>query len=119
MRKLPYRGSEYTKFKKLKLKKEDEVICISGKDKGKKGKILLIDKKRDRVVVTGLNKVKRFIKPDQEHPQGTLVEVERPIHISNVQKYDSDLKKGVRIGYKINGINKVRVSRPKKNQKEV
>jgi large subunit ribosomal protein L24 len=61
-KKLPYRGSEPTKYKKIKLKKDDEVIIISGSrdDKGKKGKILSIDKKNDRVYVSGINKKKKY-----------------------------------------------------------
>lgn len=93
MAKLTYRGSEYTKFKKFRFKKNDEVICIAGKEKGKKGKVLSIDKKRDRVIVEGLNKRKRFMRPTQENPQGGVIEVEAAIHISNVMFYDSKKKR--------------------------
>ncbi|MCC5814101.1 MAG: 50S ribosomal protein L24 [Leptospira sp.] len=110
--KLAYRGSEPTKFKSIKLHKDDEVIVISGKDKGRKGKILAIDKKRDRVFVEGINKRKRYMRPTQENPQGGQIEIEFPIHISNVMFYDSKAKKGVRIGYSEIKGNKVRVSRP-------
>ena len=107
-----YKGSDYTKFKKIKLKKDDEVICIAGKEKGKKGKILAFDKKRDRLVIEGLNKRKRFLRPTQENPKGGVIEVESPMHISNVMLYDSKLKKGVRTGIgEIKG-KKVRVTRP-------
>ncbi|EIE03286.1 MULTISPECIES: 50S ribosomal protein L24 [Leptospira] len=112
MSKLTYRGSEYTKFKSVRLHKDDEVVVIAGKEKGKKGKILVIDKKRDRVVVEGLNKRKRFLRPTQENPQGGIVEVEAPMHISNVMFYDSKKKKGVRLGYQENKGKKVRVSKP-------
>jgi large subunit ribosomal protein L24 len=120
-KKYTYRGSSYTKFKKILLKKDDEVICISGKDKGKKGKILLIDKKRDRVIVTGLNKSRRAIKPTEDNPQGGIVLVERPMHISNIQFYDSSSKKGVRLGTKIkDGKTKVRIIKSKADKgKEV
>lgn len=113
-KKQPYKGSEPTKFKKVKLRKDDEVIVISGsrEDKGKKGKILSIDKKRDRVYVSGINKKKKFVRPTQENPQGGEIEIERPIHISNVMFYDSKLKKGVRLG--VEGEKKDRVSRGKK-----
>ncbi|PJZ69140.1 50S ribosomal protein L24 [Leptospira perolatii] len=112
MSKLTYRGSEYTKFKTVRLKKDDEVVIIAGKEKGKRGKILVIDKKRDRVVVEGLNKRKRFLRPTQENPQGGTVEVEAPMHISNVMFYDSKKKKGVRLGYQEVKGKKVRVSKP-------
>ncbi|TGK12280.1 50S ribosomal protein L24 [Leptospira fluminis] len=112
MSKLTYRGSEYTKFKAIRLHKDDEVVVIAGKEKGKRGKILVIDKKRDRVVVEGLNKRKRFLRPTQENPQGGIVEVEAPMHISNVMFYDSKKKKGVRVGFQESKGKKVRVSRP-------
>ncbi|MBE7411947.1 MAG: 50S ribosomal protein L24 [Leptospiraceae bacterium] len=111
-KKLPYRGSENTKFKKIKLRKDDEVICIAGKDNGKKGKILSVDKRRDRVYVEGLNKRVRFMRPTQENPQGGVVEVEASIHISNVMLYDTKKKKGVRIGFTENKGKKIRVTRP-------
>lgn len=111
-KKAPYKGSPPTKFKKVKLQKDDEVIVIAGKDKGRRGKILAIDKKRDRVYVEGVNRRKRFVRPTQENPQGGQVEVEFPIHISNVMYYDAKLKKGVRIGYSGTGQNKVRITRP-------
>lgn len=114
-----YRGSDYTKFKKFKLQREDEVICITGKDKGKRGKIIAIDKKRDRVLVAGINKAKKVVKPSQENPQGGVIEVERPIHISNVQYYDSKKKKGVRLGVKEMRDKKVRVTRPIKDEREI
>jgi large subunit ribosomal protein L24 len=103
-KKAPYKGSEPTKFKKIKLKKDDEVIVISGKlvDKGKKGKILSIDKKKDRVFVAGINKRKKFVRPTQENPQGGVIEIENSIHISNVMLYDSKKKSGARAGYAVN-----------------
>ncbi|WP_001096783.1 50S ribosomal protein L24 [Leptospira interrogans] len=118
MAKLTYRGSEYTKFKKFRIKKNDEVICITGKHKGKRGKVLSIDKKRERVIVEGLNKRKRFMRPTQENPQGGVIEVEAPIHISNVMFYDPKKKKkaGVRVGFETVKGKKVRVSRPDKKE---
>jgi large subunit ribosomal protein L24 len=110
--KLPYRGSEPTKFKKVKLQKDDEVLVITGKDKGRKGKVLAVDKRRDRVFVEGINKRKRFVRPTQENPQGGQIEIEFPIHISNVMFFDSKKKKGVRVGYQESKGKKVRVSRP-------
>lgn len=102
------------KHRKVKLKVNDEVIVISGKHKGKRGKILYIDRLRERVIVQGVNKIKKYIRPTQENPQGGQIEIEAPIHISNVMFYDSKLKKGVRIGYKIEDGKKIRVARGKK-----
>lgn len=116
-KKLEYRGSEFTKFKKIKLKKDDEVIVIAGKrsDRGKKGKILAIDRRKDRVFVSGINKRKKFIRPTQENPQGGVVEIEGSIHISNVMLFDSKLKKGVRVGYEEKDGAKNRISRGRKS----
>lgn len=86
--KLAYRGSEPTKFKKTKIKKDDEVLVISGKEKGKKGKVLAVDKRKDRVYIEGVNKRRRYVRPTQENPQGGAIEIEFPIHISNVMFSD-------------------------------
>ncbi len=102
------------KHKKTKLKVNDEVIVITGKHKGKRGKILYIDRLRDRVIVQGVNKIKKYLKPTQENPQGGIIEVEAPIHISNVMFYDQKSKSGVRIGYKFEDDKKIRVARGKK-----
>jgi len=98
---------------KTKLKLEDEVIVIAGSQKGKRGKVMFIDKARGRVFVQGVNKIKRFQRPSQENPQGGAIELESGIPISNVMFYDDKAKKGVRLGKKVNSKGeKVRVSRP-------
>ena len=72
-----------------KLKQDDEVIVIAGKDKGKRGTVRrVIDS--DRVVVSGVNMIKKHTKKTQEHPQGAIVEREGSIHISNVMKAEKD-----------------------------
>jgi len=70
---------------KLCVKKGDKVQIIAGKDKGKKGKILVSLPSKGRVVVEGANIVKRHTRPTQKNPQGGIIEKEGPIHISNVQ----------------------------------
>ena len=90
---------------KYKLKKGDEVIVISGKDKGKTGKIVKFVSEQRRVIVSEINKVKKHQKPNNNEPGG-IIEKEMPIHISNIAFFDSNLKKGVRIGYKLNKENK-------------
>ena len=103
--------------KKIKLKRGDEVIVIAGKDKGKIGKITLIKKQINKAIVSGINKVKKHQKPDNNQAGG-IVEKEMPLHISNISFYDKTSKKPVRIGYKIVEKNKkVRIN--KQNQKEV
>ncbi len=91
--------------KKFKLKKGDEVIILSGKDKGKKGKIVKFIYKNEKVIVSDINKVKKHQKPDNNQPGG-ITEKEMPIHISNVAFYDSSINKAVKIGFKLNKDNK-------------
>ena len=86
---------------KIRLKKGDEVIVTAGKDKGKTGKISLVKPIVGKAIVTGINKVKKHQKPDNNQAGG-IVEKEMPIQISNLSYYDASLKKGVRIGYKLN-----------------
>jgi large subunit ribosomal protein L24 len=86
---------------KIKLKKGDEVIVTAGKDKGKTGKITLVKPQVGKAIVNGINKVKKHKKPDNNQAGG-IVEKEMPIQISNLSYYDPLLKKGVRLGYKLN-----------------
>lgn len=69
----------------MRIKKGDEVEVIAGKDLGKRGEVLKVDPKEDRVVVEGVNIVHRHQRPTQDMPQGGIIENEAPIHISNVQ----------------------------------
>ncbi len=101
---------EKTKIK-TRLKVDDEVVVISGKNRKARGKILALDKEKGRVVVQGVNLKKRFSRPTQENPKGGRVEIEAPIHISNVMYFDAKAKKGTRlkIGQDKNG-KRVRLS---------
>jgi len=71
---------------KLHVKKNDNVIVISGNDKGKSGKILKVFPQKSRVIVEGVNIRKRHMRPTQSRPQGAIIEREFPIHVSNVKK---------------------------------
>ena len=96
-----------------KLHKDDEVIVIAGREKGKRGKVMFVDRDGERIVVQGVNKRKRFQRPTQENPQGGVLEIEAALDISNVMYYDAKQKKGVRLGYKVKDDGKkVRVVRP-------
>jgi len=86
--------------KKFKLKKNDSVIVIAGKDKGKNGKILEVLRDRNRVLVSGVNEVKRHTKPSKTS-QGGIITKNLSLHVSNVSFYDEKTKKAVKIGYKI------------------
>ncbi len=97
-------------LKKFKLKKGDEVIVLSGKDKGKTGKISKMLPKKDKAIVANINKVKKNQKPDNNQPGG-IIEKDMPIHISNLAFYDAKNKKGIRIGFKIDKDKKVRINK--------
>ena len=96
--------------KKFKLKKGDEVIVLAGKDKGKTGKIVKMIPSQMKAIVSEINKVKKNQKPDNNQPGG-IIEKEMPLHISNLSFYDPELKKGVRIGYKLNNDKKIRINK--------
>ena len=103
--------------KKIKLKKGDEVIVLAGKDKGKTGKITMVKPDDNKAIVAGINKVKKHQKPDNNQAGG-IIEKEMLIQISNIAYYDSVLKKGIKLGYKINEKKqKIRINR--KTQKEI
>ena len=95
---------------KFKIKKGDEVIILTGKDKGKTGKIVKMIPKKMKAIVSELNKVKKNQKPDNNQPGG-IIDKEMPIHISNLSFYDPELKKGIKIGYKFIENKKVRTNK--------
>lgn len=94
----------------MHVKKGDTVVVVSGKDKGKKGKILAAMPKNDRVLVEGINMLTKHQKPKGQMQPGGIIHQEGPIHVSNVMLYCNKDKTGVRVGYKVldNG-DKVRV----------
>ncbi len=83
-----------------KIKKNDDVIVISGRDKGKKGSVLLVLPKKDRVIVQGVNMMKRHTRPTAAQ-SGGIVEKELPIHVSNLALVDPDGGKPTRVGFRI------------------
>ncbi len=97
--------------KKFKIKKNDNVEVLAGKDKGKRGSVVRIIPKKDRVIVSGVNIVKKAMKRRSQQDQGGIVEVEAPLHISNVGVVCKKCGRPVKIGYKIDGDKKVRVCR--------
>ena len=84
----------------MKLRTDDEVVVISGKDKGKTGKILRVDRSKDRVYVEGINIVKRHQRPNQARPNAPVGVIERegPVHVSNVALLDPKEHKPTRVG---------------------
>ena len=95
----------------MHVKKGDKVKVITGKDKGKEGVILTAFPKKDRVLVEGVNIVKKHTKPNQENPQGGIVSLEAAIHVSNVMLIDPKTNEPTRVGYKIEDGKKVRVAK--------
>lgn len=68
-----------------RIKKGDQVVVLSGKDRGRSGRVLRVMPKKDRLVVEGVNVIKRHTRPSQRNPKGGILEKEAPIHISNVK----------------------------------
>jgi large subunit ribosomal protein L24 len=101
----------------MKLKKGDNVIIITGKDKGKKGKIVRVLVEKNKVVIEGLNMMKKSQRPRKSGEKGQIISIAMPIHASNVMIVDPKTGKGSRIGKKIIGDKKVRIS--KKSNQEI
>jgi large subunit ribosomal protein L24 len=100
-----------------KIRRDDEVIVISGKDRGKTGRVLRVDPKKSKVFVEGLNIVKRHTRPSQvpnaqrAETLGGVIEKEGPIHISNVMLIDPKDKKPTRVGVARDGGSRSRVAK--------
>lgn len=95
----------------MHVKKGDKVMVITGKDKGKTGTVLAAFPKKERVLVEGVNIVKKHSKPSQANPQGGINDQEAAIHVSNVMLLDPKSNEPTRVGYKeVNG-KKVRVAK--------
>ena len=107
---LPAFISSWIKPNEYKLRKGDDVIVLAGKDKGKTGKIIKMVPKQMKAVVSEINKVKKNQKPDNNQPGG-IIDKEMPIHISNLSFYDPQLKKGIKIGFKLEKSKKVRINK--------
>jgi len=94
----------------MSIKKGDTVLVLTGKDAGKKGKVLRVIPKDNRVVIEGINKVKKHQRPNRQLPQGGILRIEAPLHASNVQLVCSHCGKPTRIGNKVLDSNeKVRI----------
>ena len=102
---------------KFHIKKDDQVIVLAGKDKGKSGKVLKVLSDKERVLVEGVNIVSKSTKPSAKNPQGGIVKQEAPIHISNVNLVDPKSGKATRIAIKREGKTVTRIA--KKSGKEI
>ncbi len=95
----------------MKIKKGDQVQILSGKDRGKRGTVVLVLPEAERVVVEGVNIVKRHRRAKTNTEKGERIEKAAPIHVSNVMLVDKETGKPTRVGYKFEGKEKVRVSK--------
>jgi large subunit ribosomal protein L24 len=93
--------------KKLHIKKGDIVYVNAGDDKGKRGRVLEVNRDKMTAIVEGVNIVSRHTKPSAKHPQGGIIKMEAPIHISNLQVIDPATNEPTRIGRKLNENNKL------------
>ncbi len=97
--------------RKFKIKAGDKVMVITGKDKGKVGKVLKVLPEEERVIVEGVRIVKKHLRPSQKYPEGGIIEKEAPIHISNVMLVDPKTGKPTRVGIKFENGKKVRYAK--------
>jgi len=106
-----YKGPVQEKIAKPKVKKGDEVIVICGKDCGRRGKVLNVDSKKNTCIVEKINEYKKHQKPSQKNPQGGIITVAMPIHLSNVMVIDKTSKKPTRVGRRQVGDKRLRYAK--------
>ncbi|MDR3510842.1 MAG: 50S ribosomal protein L24 [Caulobacteraceae bacterium] len=94
-----------------KIKKGDRVVVLAGKDKGRQGQVLKVLPKDERLVVAGINMVKRHTRPTQADPQGGIKNKEAALHISNVAFVDPKSGEPTRVGFRVENGKKVRVAK--------
>ena len=97
-------------MKKIKIKKGDNIKIICGEHKGSEGKVVKILKEKNKLIVEGINIVKKHLKPNSQNPKGGIKEVESPIHISNVTLLTSN-GESTRVGFRIEDGKKVRYAK--------
>ena len=95
----------------MKIKRGDNVIIISGKDRGKTGKVLTVVPSKSLVVVEGANLKKKHQKPRRSGQKGQIIDIAAPLHVSNVQIVDPKTGKGTRVGFQIQKDKKVRIAK--------
>ena len=104
--------------KKIHIKKGDTVMVITGESKGQKGRVLEVNRDKERAIVEGVNMVSKHTKPNSKAPQGGILKKEAPVHISNLMIVDPALGKPTRVGRKLNDKNKL-VRYSKKSGEEI
>lgn len=101
----------------MKIKKDDTVLIISGKDRGRKGKVLRAFPKEQKILIEGINLKKKHLRPKREGEKGQIVEIPAQINISNVKLICPKCQKATRVGYKVEKDKKYRIC--KKCGKEI
>ena len=101
----------------MEIKKGDNVVVISGEEKGKKASVIKTYPDKHKVVLEGVNMVSKHTKPNSKQPQGGIVKQEAPIHISNLNLLDPKTNTPTRVGYRMDGDKKVRFA--KKSGEEI
>lgn len=96
---------------KLKIKTGDTVKVIAGDHKGTEGKVLQVDREKNKAIVEGVNTVSKHEKPSAQNPQGGIVKKEAPIHISNLSLIDPKSGETTRVGYEVRDGKKVRLAK--------
>ncbi|MBU1076905.1 MAG: 50S ribosomal protein L24 [Spirochaetes bacterium] len=102
------------KLVKVQIKKGDTVVLLSGKDKGKQGRVLVVDYTRHKVTVEGMNNAKKAVRPSQQNQKGGIVDVALPVHISNVKLICPKCSKPANVTRKVMNNKKVRVCKNEK-----
>jgi len=97
----------------MKIQSGDNIIVIAGKDKGKTGKVLRAFPKKNKVIVEGINMVKKHVRARGQGEPGGIIDTTMPINVSNVMIQHPKTKKGVRVGYKVEAGKKTRVTKGK------
>ncbi|MBA63715.1 MAG: 50S ribosomal protein L24 [Planctomycetaceae bacterium] len=100
----------------MSINKNDRVLVIAGKDKGSTGTVLNVDRVNGRVTVAGVNIVKKTVRRSQQNPQGGIIDVEGPIHISNIMRIDEETGTARRQSVEGSGRDKQRIFKEHKNQ---
>lgn len=95
---------------KIKIKRDDKVLIISGEHKGSEGKVIKVIRDQNKAIIEGVNMIKKHAKPSAQNPQGGIIEKEAPIHISNLSLTTAD-GEATRVGFREEEGNKVRFSK--------
>jgi large subunit ribosomal protein L24 len=104
--------------KKLHIKKGDTVVILTGESRNQKGRVLEVDRAKEKAIVEGVNMVSKHTKPNAKSPQGGIIKKEAPVHISNLMLVDPASGKPTRIGRRLNDKNKL-VRYSKKSGEEI